>query len=312
MVSNNRCFCRWRPSPRAADRRCQRCRAAPCERRRAVTGGRAARRPGFDRRTNRACARNRERRSACAGGCFGIVVAIWGVRLFQSVGGGVAVLQQATIDTRVLAMAFLLTLIAGVVAGALPAWRSTRIAVSSLNSGARATMSETGSRQAIVCVQIAMATALVIGGVLLMRSFTRLLDVDVGFESDRALLADVSLPAGRYPKDGRASFFRDPSGDPADAGCPGRWRRRSAPALRTGWSAAVRPPRRGTLRRRGAGPRLPAVGDPRYFGAMRIPLTAGRAFTGGGSASSPARRLRLSTRRWRIVFSARRVRSDGA
>ena len=226
---------------------------------------------------------------ACAGGSFGIVVAIWGVRLFQSIGSGVPTLEQATLDGRVLTIAFLLTLIAGVAAGVLPTWRNTRIGANAVaHLGTRTTTSATGLRQAIVCGQIAVATAMVIGGVLLMRSFTRLLDVDVGFERDRALVADVSLPAVRYSKDSRASFFsrsldairRLPGVQAAGAGGPLPLSGQDG-LLRFGLLVEGRPvveaaPDRAYLR----------WATPGYFAAMRIPLKEGRAFAEADQPSS--------------------------
>ena len=230
---------------------------------------------------------------ACAGGSFGIVVAIWGLRLFQSIGSGVPTLEQATLDGRVLTIAFLLTLIAGVAAGVLPTWRNTRIGVNSVaHLGTRTTTSATGLRQTIVCGQIAVATAMVIGGVLLMRSFTRLLDVDVGFERNRALVADVSLPAVRYSKDSRASFFsrsldairRLPGVQAAGAGGPLPLSGQDG-LLRFGLVVEGRPvveaaPESAYLR----------WATPGYFAAMRIPLKEGRAFAEADRPSSTAGR----------------------
>ena len=62
-------------------------------------------------------------------------------------------------------------------------------------------------RQAIVLVQIAIATTLVAGGALLLSSFLRLTAVPPGFNPDRTLLADVALPGVRYARGARGLFF---------------------------------------------------------------------------------------------------------
>lgn len=65
-------------------------------------------------------------------------------------------------------------------------------------------------RRAFVVVQVAFAFVLLIGAGLLLTSFGRLLAVDPGFDPDRVLTAEVSLPGSRYA-DGtsRIGFVND-------------------------------------------------------------------------------------------------------
>ena len=225
---------------------------------------------------------------ACAGGCVGIAVAFCGLRIFQAVGSGVPMLDQATLDRRVLSVAFLLTLIAGIVAGALPAWKSARLAVTSGGRlDARHSTSATRLRHAIVCVQIAVATGMVVAGLLLIRSFSRLLTVDVGFESAGALLADVSLPAAHYPKDGRALFFSRsldairllPGVQAAGAGGPLPLSGQDG-LLRFGLLVEGRAAETGSDRA------YLRWATPGYFAALRVPIKAGRAFAESDQPSS--------------------------
>jgi putative ABC transport system permease protein len=51
----------------------------------------------------------------------------------------------------------------------------------------------------LVIAEIAMSAALLIGAALLIKSFWRLQAVDPGFEPDRVLKVEFSLPASRYP-----------------------------------------------------------------------------------------------------------------
>lgn len=74
-------------------------------------------------------------------------------------------------------------------------------------SGGRMTDPRFRVRQTIVFVQIAIATTLLAGAALLIASFHRLMAVPPGFNTDRTLLADVSLPVSRYSRDTRGPFY---------------------------------------------------------------------------------------------------------
>ena len=64
-------------------------------------------------------------------------------------------------------------------------------------------------RNAIVVLEVAMSLALLVGAGLLMRSFTALRDVKLGFDPDHVLVARLPLPPERY-KTARdlSGFFR--------------------------------------------------------------------------------------------------------
>jgi putative ABC transport system permease protein len=80
----------------------------------------------------------------------------------------------------------------------------------SLKEGGRTGSASRGNRtrSAFVIVEIALALVLLVGAGLLVRSFTRLLDVEPGFNPARTVTMRLSLPASRYGADGqRAQFF---------------------------------------------------------------------------------------------------------
>ena len=223
-----------------------------------------------------------------AGG--GLVLARWALDAFRSVGGSdVPMLEHAAIDLRVLIVAVTVALLAGLVAGVLPAWKAARVESGVLlHAGSRATVGGTRTRQLIVCVQIAAATTLVVTGVLLLRSFARLTSVDAGFRSAQALLADVSLPASRYNKDARIAFFNRsleriralPGVEAAGAGGPLPLSGQDG-LLRFGFLVEGRPvvvdqADRAYLR----------WATPGYFAAMGIPVRNGRAFLESDTQSS--------------------------
>ena len=69
----------------------------------------------------------------------------------------------------------------------------------------------------LVISQLALSVILLVGALLLIRSYQQLQQVDLGFEPDHVLTFSVSVPAGRQP-------------DAAAAGDAGRDRRRVSAA----------------------------------------------------------------------------------
>jgi putative ABC transport system permease protein len=55
-------------------------------------------------------------------------------------------------------------------------------------------------RALLVSLEVGLSTLLLITAGLLMTSFIRLMNVDKGFDSDRAIAADLSLPSTKYGK----------------------------------------------------------------------------------------------------------------
>jgi predicted permease len=97
----------------------------------------------------------------------------------------------------VLALASIATIAAVLVFGVLPAWQATRTHGSSrLADGSRGTVGSTGELRSgrwLVGVQLALSLPLLVCAGLLMRTIDNLQHVDVGFHSERLLLARVDL-----------------------------------------------------------------------------------------------------------------------
>ena len=224
------------------------------------------------------------------GGAAGLALAAWLVRGIEVTAGlGLPLLHRVVLDARVLAAAAAVSLVSAIVAGLLPAWRASRqTGVSALTTGTRASGDQIAMRQAIVFVQIALATALVVAGTLLIRSFERVTAVPAGFTADQTLLLDVALPGTRYPREAWAAFFDRalervralPGVHAAGAGGPLPLSGLDG-LMRFGLSVEGREPApdrpdRAYLR----------WATPGYFTAMGIPLHAGRTFTASDAARS--------------------------
>jgi putative ABC transport system permease protein len=156
---------------------------------------------------------------AGAGGILGAAIAAIGLALIKRLMTidsqgvfrilfGEGVLPRASevgLDLRLAAMACLVTAIATVAFGLLPAVRLSRAnhldAMGSRGGGAA--RRDTRVRSALVIAQVAMATVLLVGAGLLVSSFARLLAVDKGYAPAGALAFQLVLPAD-YPASRKA------------------------------------------------------------------------------------------------------------
>jgi putative ABC transport system permease protein len=131
---------------------------------------------------------------SCSGGAFGIALAYALVRLFISLNpGGIPRFEQASIDTRILAIAVALSIATGLAAGLLPA-----LSASSPRAGAGQRVTATHrSRFALIVFEIALSVVLVSGAGLLIRSYLNLQAVQPGF-SPSVLTFQISLDE-HYP-----------------------------------------------------------------------------------------------------------------
>ena len=146
---------------------------------------------------------------AIGGGALAVGLAGWCIQLVPAIHGlGLPLLERVALDWRVLGAAAALTVLCAMITGLWPAWIGSRRHVSgALGSGHRSTATDVRVRQTIVAAQIAVSTALVAVGLLLIVSLQRLTAVPTGFVADTTLLADMALPSARYGRDALAPFY---------------------------------------------------------------------------------------------------------
>ncbi len=123
-------------------------------------------------------------------------------------------LDETRLDGAALAFGFGLTLVAGVVAGAVPALRLavSRSLPAELLAGTRSTddRSSRRLRSGLVAAEIALAVLLLFGAGLLARSFLSLQQVEAGFDPEGVLTFNLFLNEGDHPDNaGRAAFVGD-------------------------------------------------------------------------------------------------------
>ena len=151
---------------------------------------------------------------AAAGAAAGLGVAYAGTRLLVRLApASLPRLDQTSVDAQVLLFMAAVATSAGVLFGLAPAVAGSSIDVTHAlrEGGARLTGGAAGRRlrQWLVGGQLALAVVLLVGAGLLIRSFARVTDLDLGFDSRRVLTAMITLSPSRYADAERRSAFVD-------------------------------------------------------------------------------------------------------
>src|ERR1700688_4466115 len=227
------------------------------------------------------------------GGVVGALLAAAGVAaLIRASPPNVPRLSSGAVDGRVLAATFALSLLTGILFGLVPAMRGSgqelKAALAAAGAGA------VGRRRSLAGLLVigdgALALMLLIGAGLMLRSLFGLFAVDPGFDSHHLLAAEISASGPRYREEGKIVAFYQRALE----------RVRSLPGVA---AAAVTSqlPLGGDADNYGIHSEdNPAAGEaetpsalryevsPDYLRTMRISLLAGRNFTEGDRAGSPA------------------------
>jgi len=140
------------------------------------------------------------------GGVFGLLIAYWGIpalvaTLPQNQLNALPFLKTVHIDLSILGFSFGLSVLTGIVFGLVPALQSSRLDLNEvLKEGGRQASAGTGQRlrSALVVSEIALAVVLLIGAGLMMKSLLRLLDTNVGFNTENLLTMGIVLPPAKY------------------------------------------------------------------------------------------------------------------
>jgi putative ABC transport system permease protein len=132
---------------------------------------------------------------------LGIVASVLKL-LLRVVPADIPRLQEVGVNLTVLGFVFLVSLVTGLLFGLVPALQASRTDVvvhlkeGSKGAGAR----HNRFRSALVVAEFALSLMLLIGAGLLLRSFSRLLDVKPGFDPHNVLMARIWLPVPNHPE----------------------------------------------------------------------------------------------------------------
>jgi putative ABC transport system permease protein len=231
-----------------------------------------------------------------AGGVAGLLIAYWGVPalvsvLPQSQLSAMPFLTSLHIDTGILAFSVALSLLTGLIFGLAPALQSSKLDLNeALKEGGRQTSAGAGHRlrSAMVVTEIALAVVLLVGAGLMMKSLLRLLQTNIGFQTDNLLTMTVILPPAKYTETNQQINFNDQL----------RQRVQSLPGVVGAGTVNILPVNSGnTTRFYIDGDPIPAPGKETeanirtisddYFKTLGVPLVAGRMFDERDGADKP-------------------------
>src|SRR5262249_51337096 len=140
---------------------------------------------------------------ALVGGALGLGLAYGCLRLLPLAKNILPRMQQIQLDVYVLLFTLVVSFLTGIFFGLLPALQSARVQRlnDSLKEGGRTSGSagKSGVRNGLVVTEMALALVLLIGAGLALKSFSRLLHVDRGFDSSQVLSFRVTLPNAYDP-----------------------------------------------------------------------------------------------------------------
>jgi predicted permease len=135
---------------------------------------------------------------AFIGGIFGLALAWAGFQILgQLAPPELASVKEAGIHGWVLAFAFAVCFLSGIISGAVPAFRSVKTDLNSIfkkESKSSASGNSQRLQGVLVVSQIALALIPLISAGLLMRSFRRLMNVDPGFRTGHVLTMEATQP----------------------------------------------------------------------------------------------------------------------
>ena len=217
------------------------------------------------------------------GGALGTLAATWALQfLIPFVPDGVPRLDEVGLHAPVLIFAGLLSTTVGLAVGLVPALRVIRADPMDALLGRGARTPRWFSSSAVIAGEIAMATMLLTGAGLFMRSFVALVSVSPGFDAERVLTFQLVRPSGdeRDPVPAYKELLKRLAAIPSieAAGLTDVLPIAGSSAFHLAIENLPQPPGPGdsmTLRLVSAG----------YFQAMGVAILRGRTFPDDGSAS---------------------------
>jgi putative ABC transport system permease protein len=239
-------------------------------------------------------------------GAAGSVVVAWvGIHLLSGVnpatlpvqrgaGLGAVMFSSITLDWTALAFTLGLALLVGIFFGLAPALHATRASLAdAMKEGGSGADNARGShasagRRVLVVAEVALALVLLAGSGLMIRSLTKLLAVDPGFDARNLLTTRLTIPPGGLARDSLPGFYSQlterlgalpgvtnvglASCAPLNGGC-------NQTLIEFKDRPTVEPARQ------------PLVGvhwvTAEFFAAARVPLKRGRLFTAADRVGAP-------------------------
>jgi putative ABC transport system permease protein len=152
---------------------------------------------------------------AVIGGVLGLGFAVWGVELIlKLIPISIPRIHEIAVglDGRVLAFTGGLSILTGILFGLIPALQSSKSNLTdSLKEGSRGTgIQGKNIRNVLVVSEVALALILSVGSGLMIRSFLRLMQVDIGVKPDHVLTMQVEMPPAKADDPVQVTSFFEP------------------------------------------------------------------------------------------------------
>jgi predicted permease len=150
-----------------------------------------------------------------AGGCLGLLLALWGTEALMALApDNIPRLNEVGVDARVFGFTLAISFVTGIVFGLIPALQASKPNLNeTLKEGSRGSMGSSAgkrTRSVLVAVEVALSLVLLIGAGLMIKSFLRLQQMNLGFNPDNVLTVDLTLSSSKYPEDRQqAAFFQE-------------------------------------------------------------------------------------------------------
>jgi putative ABC transport system permease protein len=156
---------------------------------------------------------------ALIGGACGVLLATWGIELISTLLPDTLPRGNVIgVNARVLGFSFALALLTIVIFGLLPALQAARTDLrDSMNEGGGVGIGNRKQghvRRVLVAAEVASALVLLVGSGLMVRTFMKLRQVDIGFNAQNVLTMRVPLPDAKYPFPLTAQDPSEPAGIP--------------------------------------------------------------------------------------------------
>jgi predicted permease len=148
-----------------------------------------------------------------AGALLGVFFARWGssllVRYIST--GDRKVFLDLSFDWRVLTFTASAAVFTGILFGVLPAFRSTKVSLTSAMKGSQAVEGESRTKfrpgKWIVASQVALSLVLLVASGLFLRSLVTLVTMDAGFDRNNVLIVRANLHTAKVPPEQQPAMF---------------------------------------------------------------------------------------------------------
>lgn len=227
-----------------------------------------------------------------AGAVLGVIFARWGsallVRYISTKSD--SIFLDLTFDWRVLSFTAAVALLTGLLFGVLPAFRSTRVSLTSAMKGSQMADTESHAKfhpgKWIVATQVALSLVLLVASGLFLRSLVKLVTMDIGFDRNNVLIVRADLHTAKIEPEQQPAMFEDiETRLRALPGVMSAGRSLITPVSNRIWNNALQ-----------VDTPNPPTGEaaiaffnfisPGYFETVRTPLLAGRNFNDSDTATS--------------------------